>query len=226
MKRFFNKKTLASFLTCIFIFSFVLSFGSCKKSVDYFSYVSELRDNIFIAETEEYSLRSYSVVKETPYHADGIAMDASRRIEAYFIAPQGDKNCKIGFTLNGKSYGGDMSYDNVKAQYFWTCTLDVSKCSNLDFSIEYGEEALHFNAKSILNGTELSPDVILQNVAKENAEIFSNLTDKYGFAGEIYIRLIYEENAYYYVGIIDRTGKIYAFLINAVTGKVLAKRIT
>ena len=50
------------------------------------------------------------------------------------------------------------------------------------------------------------------------------MTDKYGFTGEIYLRLIYEETAYYYVGIIDRNGNIYAFLVNAQTGKILAKR--
>lgn len=225
MKKFFNKKTLYFLLACILICSF-FSFTACKKKIDYFSYVSELRDNILVAETDEYTLRAYSLVKETPYHADGIAMETSRRIEVYFIAPQGDKNCNLSFELDGKKYGGEMSFDNVKTQYFWTCTMNVSKCSNLAFSIEYGEETLDFTAKSVLSGKELSPALILENVMKENPDVFSALCDKYGFAGEIYIRLIYEENPYYYVGIIDRTGKIYAFLVNAVTGKTLAKRVT
>ena len=226
MKKFFNKKTLLFVFTCIFIYSFTLSFSACKKEIDYFSYVSELRDNIFIAETDEYTLRAYSVVKETPYIADGIAMETSRRIEVYFIAPQGTNHYTIAFTLDGDEYGGDMSYDNVKSQYFWTCTLDVSKCSSLTFSIQDGESNLQVSAKSVLQEKELSPKLILQNVIQENQEIFSALSDKYGFAGEIYIRLIYEENTYYYVGIVDRTGKIYAFLINATTGKILAHRET
>ena len=50
------------------------------------------------------------------------------------------------------------------------------------------------------------------------------MTDKYGFAGEIYIRLLYEEAPYYYVGIIDRSGGCNAFLMNAETGKILARR--
>ena len=226
MKKLFYKKYLHFFLLCVLIFSFSLCFTACKKKIDYFSYVSELRENIFIAETDEYSLRAYSIVKETPYHADGIAMETSRRIEVYFIAPQGDKNCKLTLTLDGEEYGGEMSFDNVKTQYFWTCTLDVSKCSSLNVSIQYGESTLHFTAKSVLSGKELAPALILQNIVKENPDIFYALCDKYGFAGEIYLRLIYEENPYYYVGIIDRTGKIYAFLVNAVTGKTLAKRVT
>jgi uncharacterized membrane protein YkoI len=50
------------------------------------------------------------------------------------------------------------------------------------------------------------------------------MTDKYGFKGEIYFRLIYEGNPYYYIGIINRNGEITAFLINAKTGKTLARR--
>ena len=50
------------------------------------------------------------------------------------------------------------------------------------------------------------------------------MTDKYGFSGEIYLRLIYEDSPYYYVGIIERNGTVHAFLINAQTGKILAKR--
>ena len=53
-----------------------------------------------------------------------------------------------------------------------------------------------------------------------------SMTDKYGFTGEIYIRLIYEDAPYYYVGIIDRNGTINAFLLNATSGKILAKRQT
>ena len=65
---------------------------------------------------------------------------------------------------------------------------------------------------------------ILQNLQKTESELFSSLTDEYGFAGEIYIRLIFEERPYYYLGVIDRNGKITAFLLSAETGKILAKR--
>ena len=50
------------------------------------------------------------------------------------------------------------------------------------------------------------------------------MTDKYGFSGEIYLRLIYEDSPYYYVGVINRNSEVNAFLLNAETGKILAKR--
>lgn len=213
-------------LSFLFLFGFGGSLTACNKPVDYFSYVSELRDNIFIAETDEYSLRAYSVVKESPYLTDGIVMETSRRIEVYFIAPQGDKNCELSLVLGDKSYGGEMSFDNVKTEYYWTCSLDVSTAQSLEFILEYGEETLNLTASSVLSGKELAPKAVLEILKEEDPEPFAALTDKYGFAGEIYLRLIFEENPYYYVGIIDRNGKIYAFLINATTGKILAKRQT
>ena len=226
MNRFFHKKWICFSLSLLLFCSILLSLTACKKRVDYFSYVSELRDNIFLAETEDYSLQAYSIIKETPYFADGIVMECSRRIEVRFIAPQGDKNCSISFTVDGKNYGGEFSFDNVKTEYFWSCSLDISTLSKIDFNLVYDGQPLEMQAVSVLNGTELSPRAILNCLQKENLDIFNGLTDKYGFSGEIYIRLIYEENPYYYVGIIDRNGKIYAFLLNATTGKILAKRET
>ena len=50
------------------------------------------------------------------------------------------------------------------------------------------------------------------------------MTDRNGFAGEIYLRLIYEDAPYYYVGIIDRNGGILALLVHSESGKILARR--
>lgn len=50
------------------------------------------------------------------------------------------------------------------------------------------------------------------------------MTDEYGFAGEIYLRLLYEDAPYYYVGVVSKGGKTTAFLLNGKTGKLLAKR--
>ena len=117
-----------------------------------------------------------------------------------------------------------MSFDNVKTEYYFSCTLDISKASELPCRIEYGDTTLEMNALSVCTEDTLTPQNILKNLQTEEAELFASLTDEYGFAGEIYIRLIYEESPYYYVGIIDRNGQIHAFLLNATTGKILAKR--
>ena len=81
-------------------------------------------------------------------------------------------------------------------------------------------------AKSVLKENALSPKEALDILHKNESELFEKMTDKYGFTGEIYLRLIYEDSPFYYVGIIDRNGGIVAFLMHAETGKILAKRQT
>ena len=218
------KKLLFSLLSALLVFTLAFSLSACANKVDYTEYVSELRANILLADTDEFSLRIYSVKKESPYNSDGIAQPCNERTEIYLIAPQGDKACQISFAVDGKVYGGEMSFDNVKAEYYYFCPLNTADFSAIPVQISYGEKQIEFTAKSVLNADTLPPFDVLSLLVKEEKELFDSLTDKYGFAGDIYIRLIYEESPYYYVGVIERSGKITAFLINATSGKILAKR--
>ncbi len=203
---------------------FLLLFTGCKKSLDYFDYVSELRSNLFLARTENFSLKIYAVRKESPYAADGVAQPTAPRFEAYLIAPSGDKTTKLYFTVDEKKQGGEMSYDGVKGEYFYGCSLDVSSLSAIDCLLVYGDEEVRLTATSVLTKNTLAPKTALGKLHEACSEPFAALTDEYGFSGEIYVRLIYEDSPYYYVGIIDRDGEIEAFLLNAETGAILARR--
>lgn len=216
--RFFPLSLLLSFIL------FLFPLFACKKQVDYTQYISELRDNVFLAEQDGLSLCAYSVEKEYPYESDGIKRETSRRTEVRLFAPSGDKICKIDFSVDGKTYGGEMSYDNVKGEYYYVCSSNTSRLKEINFVIDYGETHCLMTAKSVKTPDTFSPQQALQIIQTAENELFQNMTDKYGFAGEIYLRLIFEENPYYYVGIINRNGQITAFLLNAESGKILAKR--
>ncbi len=211
------------FLLPLFLLS-LLFFSACKQTVDYFDYVAECRSNLFLAKTEDFSLKIYAVRKESPYAADGIPRKAEPRFEAYLVAPQGNESVTLSFHVEEKEYGGEMSYDNVKGEYFYACALDVSSLSKIDCEIVYGEQTLTLVASSVLTELTLTPKAALEKLCAEHKTLFAEMTDEYGFAGEIYLRLLYEDAPYYYIGVIDRTGKIDAFLMNAETGKILARR--
>ena len=226
-RSFFNALTalLKSFLLLLVLLLLAV-FSGCKKEMDYLPYVSELRSNILIADGDGFTLRIYAVDKENPYLPDGVPHEKNTRVEVYLTAPEGKETCNVFFTLDGQEYGGEMSYDSVKAEYFFSCTLDVSAVKALPCRVEYGKQTLTLNALSIRQEATMDATSLLKTLKSTESDLFSSLTDEYGFAGEIYIRLIYEENPYYYVGIIDRKGNIHAFLLNAQTGKILAKRTT
>ena len=222
-------KAVADSLKSLFLLLailFLATLTGCKKEFDYTPYISELRSNVLLAKTEHFTLRAYAVYKENPYLPDGIPREGNTRVEVYLTAPDGKETYHLYFPFDGREFGGEMSYDSVKAEYFFSCTLDISTVETLPCRIEYGGNTITLNARSIRQKDTLTPKEVLTALQTAESELFSSLTDKYGFAGEIYIRLIYEENPYYYVGIIDRNGKVNAFLLNAQTGKVLAKRVS
>lgn len=223
-KTYQQKKLWQIFLFPLFLLSCIFLFPSCNKTVEYFDYVSELRSNIFLAKTETFDLRIYATVKESPYSPDGVPRECFSRLEAYLLSPEGNKSVCLSMQIDGQTQGGEMSYDNVKGEYYYACSLDVSTLSSIPCAITYGEESIELIASSVVTKDTISPQAALEKVKAENSELFSTMTDKYGFAGEIYLRLLYEDSPYYYVGIINRNGGCTAFLLNAETGKILAKR--
>lgn len=219
-----NHLRKSSFLLgLIFLFT-LFAFSACKKTVRYFDYVSELRSNIFLGKTESLSLRIYAVKKESPYATDGVPRETFSRTEVRLLAPEGDKTTIITLQIGEQPYSGEMSYDMVKGEYFYACPLDVSAYRSIECEIVYGEEQTKISAASVLTETTIKPQDALHKLQTEKAELFSSMTDKYGFSGEIYLRLLYEGSLYYYIGVIDRQGNCNAFLMNAETGKILAQR--
>lgn len=223
-KRFSHPKKALKLLLTLFAVVLLFCFPACNKQVDYLNYVSELRSNIFLAQTETLSLRVFAVEKETPYSADGIKRETNVLTEIHLTAPTGEKTYCISFEVDGKTYGGETSYDVVKGEYYFSCTLDIRAQTEIKFLLNSENEQTELIAKSVLTDTTLSPETALKTLIEKENELFTSLTDEYGFAGELHVRLIYEDDPYYYIGVTDRNGKTTAFLMSATTGKVLAKR--
>ena len=207
------------------ILTLLLSCSACtKQNDDLFSSVSENRSNIFLAENDELHLKIHAVKKESPYLSDGVARETSWRTEVFLTAPSGEKESAVSFTVNGNTYGGDFSYDNVKSEYFYFVTLDISTLQSIPVTVTYGDTVVAMNAVSVLEEGVLSTREVLKKVKAENEDAFRPLTTKHGFDGEIYVRLVYEGAPYYYVGVVDKNGKLFSMLADGKTGKTLATR--
>ena len=200
-----------SILAAIFLVACCFCCTACKKSkLDLFDSVSELRDNVLIAQNGDVYLQIYSVVRETPYLADGVRRELSRFSEFHITAPATYNRVDISFETDGKRYGGDTSYDNVKSEYFYSCGVDLANERALSVTLVCGGNEMTLTANSVLTETTVTPKRALNALYRAEKDRFDSLTDKYGFAGEIRIRLIYEEIPYFYMGIIDKNGHTYA----------------
>ena len=173
LKRFL--RLLALFIVLLITCFFVV--GCKKNEVDYYAFVSENRSNILLAEEDGFFLRVYAVEKEYPYLADGVKRETSKRTEIYLTAPSGDKICNLAFEIDGTSYGGEMSFDNVKTQYYFSCSVDATALQSLECTLSFGETEKRLTAQTVKTENTLSSQQILQNLQKTESALFSSLTD-------------------------------------------------
>lgn len=222
-KRVFEKFLSLCVLSAGICCSFSLS--ACKnKTIDLFESVSELRDNLLLAQNDELSVRVYSITRENPYLADGVRRELSQFAEFHIVAPASYNRIDLSFEINGKQYGGDTSYDNVKSEYFYSCAVDLSNAQSLPFTLVYQGKEQNLTALSVKSERTISPHQALNAIYRAEKDLIDEKSDKFGYLGEIHVRLIYEEYAYYYVGFIEKNGRTTAYLLNAENEKILAKR--
>lgn len=234
--RFFSRFTAVfSALITVFLSLFCVTLCGCSKnSFDLFSYVSELRDNVFYAESaadgeNSFHLSAYSYLREQPLLSDGATGKTERVAEFYFTAKDGSETYVLHYVLSdtGKEGGGEMSYDDVKRQYYFICSEDLSDITALKATVKKqktGEE-ISFGANSAKTAETLSPREILSVFENAESEKISSLKNNGVFTGEIRMRLIIsEKKTYYYVGLISENGTTFSYLLDGETGRILARR--
>jgi hypothetical protein len=223
MKVFISfKKRLFALFTSLFLFPCL--FTACDKKQNIAEYFSEYRSNLFIAETDDFSLRAYAIEKEHPFVADGMVGVKATFTEVYISASDGSLPCKVSFRVSNLDYSGEAAYDSVKREYFFSCAADVCDTQILPVSIELGGSMYEVNALSVKTDDTLDGEIAVGFLQQSEQEFFKSITIKGRLEAELHVRLIYEEAPYYYVGIVEKSGKRTAFLLDAETGKLLAKR--
>lgn len=198
--------------------------SGCKRELDLTEYVSEYRNNLLLYSCDDFSVRMQNVVKEYPYVADGYKSELTKRVELTVTAPEGTEHCKIRFYADGVEHAGDGSYDSVKRHFYYSCTANVENAHTIPLAVSFDGNEREITLTSVKTEDLLPLSEILRQAFESEKELLKKLTPKKEFEGELYVRLLYEDAPFFYVGIVDRNGKVTALLLNGKTGKVLAKR--
>ena len=212
------------FIILLFTLALLPFFNACSPKIDYFDYVSERRSNVLLYSGNNYHVTIHDVEREYPYVADGYVGEATHRVELFITAPEGTTHCHVQFFVDGKTHGGEASFDSVKREYYYSCNEDVSTLFSLPLRLQFGDTVYEATASSVRTAKSISPQQALTFVVEEAPDLFAAMCNKHSFLGELYVRLLYEDAPYYYVGVVDRNGNITAFLLDAETGKILARR--
>lgn len=191
---------------------------------DYRKHVSEIRSDLFCAETEEYSLTLACISREYPYALDGVAAERSDLVEITLV-PTHNRAEEFTVTVLGETeWGGEMSYRNVRGDYFYSQGVTSFPEGSVTLRVTCDDGEQEIVATSVKNENTLSPEEALDFAIKHEKQTVENLTQNGSFAGEFHVRLLRRDANYYYVGITDTNGTTIALLLNSETGALLARR--
>ncbi len=199
-----------------------LLLAGCGGKYDYAKHLSEIKSDIFIAETEEFSVTLSLSEREYPYADDGIVCPRSKLAEISIVA---EENADYSVFVTGETeWGGETSYRNVRGDHYYSQGLETFPEGSVTMRIEWGEEKREIVATSVKTEKTISAEEALQFAVAHEKDAIARMTTDGVFGGEFRVRILRRDATYYYVGIVDKTGKTISLLLGSETGEVLARR--
>lgn len=203
-------------LIVVFIFG---AFGCSDMNVD--KGLSQIRTDVYTAETKEFSITAYAERREIPLIPDGKAGETFNVIVV--------KVCS--FSLLSGTYSftaiiNDGEYTSVaeqRAGNIMRADIPVDELPSGEFVIKItGEKSEEVELKSSLPDGMAGYSVAVETVRKQlYAE---GITQKNQIDGEMFVRVLVEgEQAYWYVGYVTEE-KTYSFLLNADGKEIVARK--
>ncbi len=201
--------------------------AACGGGYDYAAHLSEVRSDIFCAETEEFSVTLNCVLREYPYAADGVASPMQRLVEIS-VSPAENTAEEYGVYVLGEHgealLGGEASFRNFAGDWYFSQSVENFPKQSVTLRVTWGENVRELVATSVKSETTLGAEEALACAVEAERELVDRLTEDGVFRGEFYVRLLRRDKNYYYVGILDRAGGVLSLLLDGETGEVLARR--
>lgn len=209
----------------IFFALLLLPLAACGKPYDYTAHISELRSDIFRAETDEFTVTLSCVSREYPYAADGVACPRSDLVEISLVPAQRTDAYEVYFATETGEQGGEASFRNAFGDYFFSESVTSFPEKTVSMRVVWDGETREVTATSVKNERTLSCTEALDKALEAEADRIARMTDTV-FLGEFHVRLLRRDKNYYYIGIVDRDGETLSLLLDSETGEVLARRDT
>ena len=191
---------------------------------DYSDRLSEVRSDLFLAETEEYSLQLSCIEREYPYADDGIPCPMTKFVQV-LLSPKGERaeGAEIYVGEGEGRFGGDASFRTAYGDYMLSEGVDEFPKGSVVVTVVYGGETQEIAATSVRTEETLSPAEALRRGVKEEKETLGRMRREGVFCGEICVRLLRRDKNYYYFSVTDGKERV-SLLLDAETGEPLARR--
>ena len=209
------KKFLCLFLAA----ALVIMLSGCKREVNYLNYISEKRSNIYLYSDDEVEIKINISERETPYSTDGIKGDISNFTEIFVFLPKNYDEVDVSVA----DISGQMNYKAVENCYYLSSGGNIAG-EKVIVTLTFGGESKEYSAVSVLYDGVITCEDAVKCAIEHDSDLFKSLTQKDVFLAEIYVRLLYDDGCYYYVGVCDRNKKITAFLVDGERGTIIATK--
>ncbi len=216
----FIEYSMKKYTALILLTGLVPLLTACERKPDYFSYVSELRSDLFTAGNDDFSLTVACLSREYPYNGDGIKAPLTDLVE---ITLEGDAEEYSVYLSGDEKIGGEMSFRNTRGDFYYSQGVKSFPKGSVSLRVEWENESCEIVATSVRSEHTLTPEKALSYALKAEETVIAGMSEKGAFNGELYVRLLRRDKNYYYVGIVDRNGKIISLLLDGENGEVLAK---
>lgn len=194
--------------------------AACTKNVDYTAYISEKRTNLYLYADDTTDIKIYCSQREQPYAADGYCGERCDIVEVFAaFAKTPDE-----VTVSLEGHEGEMSYEAVENRFFFSFTAEEFSGDSVEITLAYGGDSATYTALGARSAGVMSCEEALQCVIEYDGALFEGLTRNGLFEGEIFVRLLYDDGCYYYVGVCNKDKKISAYLLDGERGKVIATK--
>ena len=217
------KKTII-LLIFILIFPLILFSTSCEKKLDLSKYVSDLREDVFVGESQTFSIQAHLGKREDPFIQDGkIGLIKPRLLVKIVSEFNKDTEVVATLTFNEQNYVEKFSFNGVANTLTATFNLDNFNLKTFDITLTFMDKSESITLSSIKPENTLTYVKALDCLLKKQPTLIQNyLNENNQFQGEIFLRLLVNNDTpYYYVGL-SSNEKIVALLIHGVSGKILS----
>lgn len=226
MKKFFHISFLATLV--ILLSCLGISFSGCaNKEKPLTLHVSELRSDVYSGKCEYTTLTATYGYRETPYSQDG---NVAQKIYALTFTCSGGLNTEISHFIsldyNGKNYKTVLRLNPAKNALQATMPIEKFNVESFVVVLSYGSETIEITMTSQLPKNMLNHQSALNKLQEKQPSLIKSMCDNNGnFQGEIYQRAVVKNGkCYWYIGLIDKSGKIKALLLDGISGEPLAVR--
>lgn len=191
--------------------------------------VSELRDELMIAESDKMKITLISGEREDPFVIDGTPGKRTP-FTVVTIAPRGfidDAAFAYVVYVGAEKFEGQFSEHPYKSTY--SVELPMRAESTATVTVTSDGYAENFEMKSVKTAETISASVALETAEIRLKDRVKELTENGELAAEIYVRFtenpISADGGYYwYVAFVPEKYTVYAVLIDPVTKEIVAVR--